>query len=489
MKKIIGIGYALLACNTLLAQNSIIKSNDKKPNIIFILADDMGYGDISALGHPYVKTPNLDRLIHEGTTFNNFYAAATVSAPSRVAFMTGLYPSRESVHHIYLNHQFNQEHGMPYDALDPDLLTVADVMKKAGYKTCHIGKWHLTGRENQYFISPKEYGFDESMISHDAGQHPVYRDRFKSTKHFVSMASHWIVSDVISYIERNKDSKQPFYINLWTLAPHSPLNPLPEEMDEYKNLKTSPNDFKSWMADYVGKAKNMNDQMKTYCATMTGLDNAIGRLLKYLDSTGLADNTIIIFSSDNGPEDYNCGDSRNAGMGNPGIFRGRKRSSFTGGVHVPCIVRWPGHVPAGKVNSSIWSGVDFLPTLAGLVHVKIPKSTVTDGEDVSPLFYGKKAERKQPLYWEWKFEIFGNQKYRPKQLALFDHEWRFYCDSTGNDVELYNVKKDPEERNNCKNEYPSKVKEYSKKTIAKREEIKKYATTKMKKNKISMPFD
>lgn len=429
-----------------------------KPNIIFILTDDQGYGDIASWGHPYLKTPNMDRLVREGTSFTNYYVNSNVSSPSRVALMTGLFPARQNAHYIYSERQVNIDYGIP-DFLDPNLITLPKLLKTAGYKTGHIGKWHLAGRVSNY-PKPYRYGFDMDMITHGAGQHPIYKERWATTPNTVSASSHWIVDDAITFIDEQQASKTPFYLNLWMLAPHSPLLPTEEELAVYKDLKVNPADFPSWMKDYAISAKDLENQMKVYCATVTGLDNAIGKLLKYLDDKKLTQNTIIIFSSDNGPEDYNVGNSANAGVGSPGVFRGRKRSDYEGGVRVPCIVRWPGHVPKNVKNNAIWSGVDLMPTLAKITNIPIPENASIDGEDVSSLFFGRNEGRKKPLFWEWKFDVYGNQDYLAPQLALLDQNWKFYCDKNGGQVALYNLINDPEERINIAFSNTDKVEKY-----------------------------
>ena len=439
------ITYMLFTCisSSASSKKTDIESN---PNIIFILTDDQGYGDMSIVGHPYMKTPNIDRLAIEGTQFTQFYVNATVCAPSRVALMTGQFPARHNVHHIYLSNDFNRDHGVP-GYLDRDVLTVADIMKEAGYVTGHIGKWHLSGRVQDY-PKPFEYGFDFDMITHGAGQHPVYAERHTSTEHFVNESSHWIMEDGIEFIEKNRDSAKPFYLNLWSLVPHGLLNPTTEELAVYEGLEANPDDFSSWMQDYAGNAKDLNAQMKVYCASMTSLDAAIGKLLDYLDKTGLAENTLIFFTSDNGPEDYHVGDCLNAGVGSSDVFRGRKRSVYEGGVRVPAIVRWPGHVPSGKVSNTVWSGVDWLPTLANITGIELPEEFSPDGEVVTDIFLGSEREHIKPLFWEWKYEIFGNQQYNPPQLAVRKGDWKFLCNPDGSSAELYDLKNDPVEKTN-----------------------------------------
>lgn len=425
---------------------------EKKPNIIFILVDDMGFGDMGIAGHPYIATPNIDRLAREGVLFTQFYVNATVCAPSRVAFITGQFPARNNAHHIYSEPKMDRERGVPA-FLDPDITTVADLMKNSGYTTGHVGKWHLCGNE-EGAPTPDQYGFDDYLISHNGGQSPIYKERFASTAHGINESSLWIMDDGIDFISRHKDDGKPFYLQLWTLAPHALLDPTQEELDAYDGLKARSDDFQSWMAAYADRAPDLTSQMKVYCASMTSLDAAIGRLLDYLDKTGLSDNTLIFFTSDNGPEDYHIGNATNAGVGSPGIFRGRKRSMYEGGIRVPCIVRWPGHTPPGLVSDVLWSGVDWLPTLAAVTGRSLPEGFEPDGEDVSEIFYGTDREHKKPLFWEWKFPVRGNKAYLPPQLSIRHGDWKLLCNPDGSRQELYNLSKDPEERKNLSRQQP-----------------------------------
>jgi N-acetylgalactosamine-6-sulfatase len=256
------------------------------------------------------------------------------------------------------------------------------------------------------------------------------------------------MEDGIEFIKNHKDDDQPFYLNLWPLVPHGLLAPNPEELALYNDLEAKPEDFNSWMFEYVGNAGDLTSQMKVFCASMTSLDKAIGKLLDYLDEAGLSENTLIFYASDNGPEDYHIGDATNAGVGSPGILRGRKRSIYEGGIRVPCIVRWPGQVPAGKISDVVWSGVDWLPTLAGITGITLPTEYETDGEDICDVFYGVEREHHKSLFWEWKFEVAGNENYHPPQLAIRKGDWKLLCNPDGNRVELYNLISDPGESQN-----------------------------------------
>ncbi len=432
-------------------------AQNEQPNIVLVMADDMGYGDMGIAGHPYVKTPNIDRLAREGTTFTDFYVNSAVCAPSRVAFLCGQFPARQNVHSIYSIARTNRERGVP-DFLDPDILTVADVLADAGYVTEHIGKWHICGRAGG--PPPGEYGFDSWLVSNPPHLAALaYQERMENSAYPVSESSRWMVNDAIEFMNRNRGSEKPFFINLCFLAPHSPLKPTPEELAVYADLHANPEEFPSWMREYASDAKDLTAQMKVYCATMTGMDQQIGRLLEYLDENELSENTLVIFTSDNGPEDYHVGNSINAGVGSPGELRGRKRSAYLGGMRVPCIVRWPGIAPAGKESPAVWSGVEFLPTMAAVAGAALPADVNVDGENCIDALKGSATGRRKPLFWEWKFRIFGNQDYKPPQVCMLDGKWWAGWQPDGGRVELHDISADPQQRVNLNLKFPKVAEE------------------------------
>jgi arylsulfatase A-like enzyme len=444
-----GLGGAFLAS---VGQVAAAESNvPAPPNVIVFMTDDQGAGDARALGHPYLKTPNLDRLIEEGTTFTQFYATGAVCSPSRASFMTGKFPADMGIHHIFIT--LKQAAERDTAACMPDIPTIPDMMKAAGYRTAHYGKWHMTSGGNYSPPTPAELGIDDiKLVGGGATAAPVWDS---SDPYFRAKSSGLFVDAAIDFIERGKG--RPFFVNVWTLVPHAPLKPMPEEMAVYEELKTSPDDFESWMKEYVSNAKNPDSQMATYCAAMTGMDAALGRLLDYLDRNNLAENTIILFTSDNGPEDYRAGNSRNAGMGSPGIYRARKRSLYEGGVRVPFVVRWPGVVPAGRVDSdSVLSAVDILPTLAAIAGTPadIIFTAGNRGENVISAFKGQAFTRSKPLFWEWQHAVLGNPAYAPPVMAVRDGDWKLFCNLDGSKVELYNISDDQEERNNVAAQHP-----------------------------------
>ena len=440
----------VLACASL-ASPTVLQAASK-PNIIFILADDLGWGDPAFRGHPYMKTPNLDRLASQGTVFNQFYVANPVCSPSRTGFMTGHYPARHNVDGHFATHKQNAARNMP-DWLDPKVTTVAQLLKNAGYTTAHFGKWHLGNGPDA--PTPDQYGFDVSKTINSSDKAPQLGD--EATEPFFRARSTELIDDeAIKFMQANRD--KPFYLNVWSLLPHAPLKPTPEQLATYKDLDPNPDNFKGPVRQYLKDAPNLRSQMQVFCASVTALDKGIGRLLKALDDLGLADNTIIVFSSDNGPEDYHIGNARNAGVGSPGEFNGRKRSLYEGGIRTPLIVRWPGHVAAGRVdNQSVVAAVDYLPTMCHFAAVPVPNTLKPDGEDVSDILLGAVHPRKRPIYWEWLFGVAGNPSYKPPKLAVRDGQWKLFMNPDGTSIELYDIPSDPVEAKNVAAAHPEVV--------------------------------
>ncbi len=418
----------LLILAALLFPATAARAEDKpaaKPNIIFILADDLGWGDLSCYGHPRLKTPGLDRLAVQGTLFTQFYVNASVCSPSRCAFMTGQYPARHRIHGHYAEHDLNARRGMS-NWLDPKVPNIAALLKTAGYATAHFGKWHLGAGDGAPL--PTEYGFDDvrAMICADPGwTEPSATFWPRSTTAFVD--------ETIRFIRANRDG--PFYVNLWTLIPHATLNPTDEQMKPFERFNPRGVPHKS--AETI------------YYASVNDLDQQIGRLLDELDKLGIADNTLVLFSSDNGPEDIHVGNAGHSGVGSAGPFRGRKRSLYEGGIREPFLVRWPGHVPAGRVDStSVVAGVDFLPTLCRLTGIKPPSDHTLDGEDIADILLGQSRPRSTPLMWEWRFRIFGEPFHHSPILAIREGDWKLLMNPDGGRVELYDIPRDPTQLNN-----------------------------------------
>jgi N-acetylgalactosamine-6-sulfatase len=409
-----------------------------RPNVIFILADDLGWGDLGCYGHPQLKTPNLDQIAREGTLFTQFYVNGSVCSPSRCAFLTGQYPARHAIHGHLATADQNRNRDMP-NWLDPRVTTVTRLLQNAGYATAHFGKWHLGSGLNA--PDPGAYGIEDHRTVNSSGpgwDEPDNTFRAKSTAVFVDEA--------IRFIKAHPD--QPFYINLWTLVPHATLNPTEEQMRPYRNLGPGNVPHKG--------AKPI------YFASVTDLDAQIGRLMKALKDLGVENNTLVFFSSDNGPEDIHINNAGHSGIGSAGPFRGRKRSLYEGGVRVPFLVRWPGQVPAGRVDDeSVVTAVDFLPTLCALAGVTIPESHQPDGEDISDILRGASRPRTRSILWEWRFNIAGEVFHHSPMLAIRDGRWKLLMNPDRSRVELYDIPADPTQLTNQALSHPDVVRRLS----------------------------
>ncbi len=434
-----------------------------KPNVIFILTDDQGWNDAHFAGHPYVKTPNLDKFASQSTWLRQFYVAATVCSPSRCGFMTSHYPARHLIHGHFATHEQNAQRHMP-DWLDPKTVTLPGLLKKAGYTTAHFGKWHLGS--GQGAPPPQAYGIDVSKVVNGPGEQlgDEAKDPF-----FRAKSTEMIVDETIAFIKANRD--KPFYINAWTLLPHALLKPTPEQLAVYKELHPNANDsaFGPWLKKYYGDAKDLQSQMQVFCASLTDLDTQLGRLFDALEEMQLANNTIVFYSSDNGPEDYRVGNASNAGVGSTGPLRARKRSMYEGGIRTFGLVRWPGHIAPGRRDeTSVTGGVDFLPTVCKLAGVALPADLAVDGEDVSDIWLGASRPRTRPLHWEWLTNVSGGKEggYMPPMLAIRDGDWKLFVNHDGSDAQLFNIANDISEQNNVAKEHAELVKSLSSKAIA-----------------------
>ncbi len=391
------------------------------PNFIFILADDLGWSDLGCYGHPQIKTPNLDRLASQGTLFTQFYVNGSVCSPSRCAFMTGQYPARHKIHGHYAEHALNEKRGMN-NWLDPKIPNVASLLRQHGYATAHFGKWHLGSGEGA--PAPEDYGFEQSRTVNSTG--PTWAEPDLT---FRAKSSSAIVDETIRFITSHKD--KPFYVNAWMLIPHATLNPTEEQLQPYSNLNPGGDHFPLKAAAQI------------FNASVTDMDKQIGRLLQALDQLNLAENTLVFFSSDNGPEDIHVRNAGHSGTGSAGPFRGRKRSLYEGGVRVPAIMRWPGKIAAGKIDErSVLAGIDWLPSVCKAAAVELPVSLKLDGEDVTDMWSGKVRPRRTSLMWEWRFRVFGEPFHQSPMLAIREGDWKLLMNPDRSRVELYDMRKD-----------------------------------------------
>jgi arylsulfatase A-like enzyme len=430
---------------------SLAAAGPRKPSIIFILADDLGYGDLGCYGQGKIKTPNLDRLAAEGLRFTSFYAGSTVCAPSRCALMTGLHTG-----HAYIR-------GNRILALRPEDRTVAEVLKQAGYHNGLVGKWGL-GNEHTTGV-PQNKGFDDFVGFLDqAHAHDYYtdhlwhydsatgRDQQQTFYENMDGKKQLYVHDLFTtaatnFVRIHRPDQfnhfQPFFLYLAYTIPHANN----EEGSRTGNGMQVPSD-----APYSDQPWPQTEKNKA--AMITRLDRDVGRLMDRLRQLGIEDNTILFFSSDNGP--HKEGGVDPSFFSSSGPLRGIKRDLYEGGIRVPLIARWPGRIKAGQVNDAPWAFWDFLPTAAELAGAPAPANL--DGLSMLPTLLGQtQTNRHEFLYWEFHERGF--------QQAVRMGDWKALRPQPGRPLELYNLKTDLGEKHNLAAQNPevvAKIEEYLK---------------------------
>lgn len=414
-------------------------TQDNRSNIIFILADDLGYCDLACYGNQYIQTPNIDQLAATGTSFTQAYAGSGISSPSRCSLMTGRNSGNTTIRDNFCveggiegfkgKNKIRRMHLLPNDT------TLATVLSAAGYRTCLVNKWHLDGFNPE--ATPLNRGFHEfygwlisTAHSNDPYYYPYWRfnnDKLenikenegdKRIKHNTDIST----DDAIKFIQRNKEN--PFFLYLAYDAPHEPYN-----MEE-----TAWYDEEEW---------DMNT--KRYASLVTHMDQAIGRLVAELDRLGLRENTVIIFASDNGAAKQAPLDV----LGCKGTLKGMKGTLYEGGIRVPFIVNQPGKVAVQKLDNIVYFP-DVMPTLAAIAQATDKLPTRRNGINLLPLLQGESLETdNRMLYWE----------FPGKQRAARKGDWKAVTVKKDAPLELYNIKEDMTESVNLADKYPEIVKE------------------------------
>jgi arylsulfatase A-like enzyme len=415
------------------------------PNVIFILTDDSGRGDWTTYGGNQGATPNVDRLASEGLKFTQFYVGAPICSASRAAFTTGMFPARVCIN-SYLHQRAGNRLCDQVNWLDPKWPTLARTLKTAGYATAHFGKWHLGGgRDVQDAPLPSAYGFDESHVNCE-GMGPRFENfgnavtptlnTLDGKKYFRYEFTEYWVNRSIDFIKRHQSG--PFYLELWPQDVHTPHTPSKEAL-----ARTA--------------APGLTKAQHNFRAVLNEYDHQIGRFLDTLRDMGLESNTIVVFSADNGPEP-SFDHARTLGQ------RGMKWSLYEGGIHEPFMVRWPGKIPAGKVNdSSVVSSVDYFATICALVGVKPPADASFDGMDMSRAWRGGNESRTNLLFWEYGRSSVGYIYPRPDltdispNVAIRDGNWKLLVGADGSGAELYDLSVDPRETKNFAAEKPDET--------------------------------
>ncbi len=397
-----------------------------RPNIILILTDDMGYGDVGCYGGNFAPTPNIDRLAREGIRFTQYYSAAPICSPSRAGLTTGMCPGRWNVT-SYLQTRDGNRACDQADFLDPRAPSLARTLRAVGYATGHFGKWHLGGGRDVTNAPPfAAYGFDEHAGTWESPEpHPditatnwIWSPQDK-VKRWNRTA--FFVDKTLDFLRRHP--KQPCYVNLWPDDTHTPWVPSQERLGLYPNGPAEERKFRAVLDEY---------------------DRQLGRLLAGLEELGLEERTLVIFTSDNGPLPSFRG-SRSGGL------RGSKLSLYEGGIRMPFIVRWPGHVPAARVDEqTVLAATDLYPSLCALAGAELPSGVGFDGENLSSALLGAPAARTRPLFWEYgrnnrAFAFPGNGFDRSPNLAVREGDWKLLVNANGSDAQLYNLKADARE--------------------------------------------
>lgn len=431
----------------------------ERPNILLVLSDDLGYGDLACYGAEDVQTPHLDKFASESLRLTSCYAGHPNCSPSRTALMTGRTPTRVGV-----------RDWIPQDSpvhVRGSEITVARLLRQAGYATCHAGKWHLNGEFNKPTQpQPGDHGFDH-WFSTQNNAHPNHRhpNNFvrngKETGIIEGYAAHIVADEAIHWLNDLRDKQKPFFMYVCFHEPHEPIASDPKYAALY------PSDDPAYSAHH---------------GNITQMDAAFGRLMKALDDSGLRDQTLVFFTSDNGPAI-----TAHHPHGSAGPLRDKKGAVYEGGIRVPGMIRWPGKAQPGTVSDEPVCGVDFLPTVCAITGIAPPSDRRLDGASFLPVLEGRPIGRTTPLYWH-----FNRASSAPK-VALRHGDWKILATldkpapPRGNNItaeterdfkaaaldkfELYNLRDDIGEKNELSAAQPAKLAELTAMLRAKYEEV------------------
>ncbi|MCY3869134.1 MAG: sulfatase-like hydrolase/transferase [Gemmatimonadetes bacterium] len=419
------------------------------PNIILMMCDDLGYGDVGFNGNEIIKTPNLDRLASNGIRFTRFYAGGPVCSPTRGTCLTGRHYFRYGVTHANRGHLPTQE------------ITLARMLKSFGYATGHFGKWHLgtldpnySGKPNRNparnYAPPWERDYDATFateyavptwdpavdINQRTGKRldrpwasPYYENGKLATENLEGCDSRVLMDRAIPFIEQAVENGEQFLTTIWFHAPHSPVVAGPE--------------YRAMYAEY-------SEDEQHYYGCITAIDDQVGRLYHALEAWGVADNTMIWFCSDNGPEGRTGRDGRN--RGSTAGLRGRKRSLFDGGVGVPALLHWPGHAEPGRTVEMPCSTLDYFPTIAEVMGYEMPDNRPIDGISLIPTIEGNMTERPTPI--PYRFNSPKNAMFDAPTIAMIDNQYKCLTNlsNDGSEDLCFDMIEDRAETTNLANE-------------------------------------
>ena len=411
------------------------QDDTERPNVVLIFTDDQGYGDVGAYGAEGFETPNLDRLAEEGMRFTDFYVAAPVCTPSRAALLTGSYPKRIGLAWRVL---------FPYSrkGLHPDEVTIAEMLKEEGYATAAIGKWHLGHHEK---FLPTRQGFDYYYgipYSNDMGSHHYERRDFTSpplpilrneqvvaeSPEQASLTRRY-TEEALGFIKEHQD--EPFFLYLPHSMPHLP----------------------------IGASERFKGETEhgLYGDVIEEIDWSVGEVLDALDEYEIADNTLVIFTTDNGPV-IRPRERLGHRAGSAGPLRGHKNTTWEGGMRVPCIMRWPGNIPAGVVTHEMATTMDIMPTVARIVGAEMPEGRITDGKDITSILYDEPgATSPYVAFYYYRDDRLQAVRSGKWKLHVYRPEWGRDNFMQEHGPLLYNLEKDVGETTNVAEEHPDVV--------------------------------
>lgn len=398
----------VLICTFVLVAKTFAADPAPRPNIVVILCDDLGYGDLECYGHPHIKTPNLNRLAQNGIRFTDFYSAAPVCSPSRVGLLTGRSPNRAGVYDwIPPSNGKPRQDAREQVHMRRSETTIAKLLQNAGYSTCMSGKWHCNSRFNhEAQPQPGDLGFDHwfGTQNNAAPSHENPRNYVRNGKSVGPMegfSCQLAVDEVIHWLSgrEKKDANNPFFVYLAFHEPHEPV--------------ASPQDL---VAQYMPVAKSEDEAQ--YFANVANVDKAVGRLIADLEQRNLRDNTLVIFTSDNGPETLRRYRGAGRSWGRPTPLRGMKLHTHDAGFRVAGIMNWPAKIKPGQTSSTPVSSLDFLPTFCELAETNPPSDLILDGTSFLPAIDGNSIERSKPLAWCY-FNALNEAR-----MAMRDGKWK-----------------------------------------------------------------
>lgn len=419
MRSLIAVAIGLVCPPLLIAAS--------KPNIVVLLTDDLGYGDLGCFGHPRIKTPHLDQLARDGLKLTCCYAGAPVCSPSRAALFTGRNPNRMGIR----------------DWIPPGTgiclprteITIAQRLKATGYMTCLAGKWHLNSKFDGMEPTPGDFGFDHWFATQNnaAPTHANPTNFVRNRRRVGALtgnSSTLIMEEGMKFLGEADD--RPFALFICFHAPHE--------------IVAAPDQFTAMYSDIPDETK------RVYYGSVSLVDHEVGRLLKVLHDRKLHDNTLVFFTSDNGPETLHRYPNATHSHGSAGPLRGMKLSMYEGGYRVPGILRWPGHTKPGSISDEPVAFYDLMPTLCSVAGIEPPADRPLDGANALPVMDGKSIARSAPLYWQY-----DKAQQSPWKLALRQGEWKLLADEKLEHVALYNLAADAGEKTDLAEKEPDRV--------------------------------